>query len=560
MGRLVRLSLLLPITLLLGAPALSAAVSAGDITFQSVRDVREFREATAPEAIQYACAAMSEHLESYFAQRGLPFDSRLVRRRQSAKACHVLYEPTLPGFRVLPDDAPIRRLFGSIDPDGFVAGRKPVGDSLDVIKQVLRVLPRPIDVTLSVTQDLSPFDGPRHLQAHFPGTEHRIVLRPSAAEDFHPWAQDYVKAGEVDGAVRILAPRRLFEGRSADGERYQPLLAALEQERFVQSKLSWEGGDLQVVVDPRDSSRRVLFYGGAVRRYWGKELSAAEFGYVLRLELGADTAVDLSDAGVHADFAVGFLPREQIAIVAEPRRSDLGVARAAAAALSKLFANRAPPELARLTAALEDGGEDLSARRDRIQALIASLDEKLPRIAPLVPAEAHRRLEAYMAENCPSDIAGCFIGDGKRRLYQTQPELLQIGLNALADAELDAKLPPALLGLIEAQLLDSPDGLAALLESKADEIAKLGFRVLRAPYLTAASRPWAGVSYVNFLVFDQLVFVPSLGLGETEAAIFARLQADIGPDYQVVPVNARLGLLHNGGIHCVFGIEREPQR
>jgi hypothetical protein len=544
--------------LLLSSFALSAAVAPDDISFQSIRDVRDFREATAPAAIQYACSAQLDRLESYFTQRGLPFESRLVRRRQRSKACHILYEPTLPGFRALPDDAPVRRLFGSIDPDGFVVGRKPVGDSLDVIKQVLRVLPRPIDVTLSVTQDLSTIDGPRHLKAHFPETEHRIILRPSAAEDFHPWAQDYVKAGEVEGSVRILAPRRLFEGRSADGERFQPLLSALSLERFVQSKLSWEGGDLQVVVDPRDPSRRILFYGGAVRRYWGKELSADEFGYVLRLELGADTAVDLSETGVHADFAVGFLPREKIAIVAEPRRSDLGVARAAAAALSNLFANRAPPELARLRAALEDCGEDLSAGEDRIRALIASLDEKLPSIAPLVPAEAHRRLETYMAENCPRNIAGCFTGAGKRQLYQTAPELLQTGLNALADAELDAKLPPALLGLIEAQLPGSPDSLTDLLNSKADEIAKLGFRVLRAPYLTAASRPWAGVSYVNFLVFDQLVFAPSLGLGEAEAAIFAKLQADIGPGYQVMPVNARLGLLHNGGVHCVFGIEREP--
>lgn len=544
-------------TVLLWSFALSAAVTPDDISLQSIRDVRNFSEATAPAAIQYACSDAPDRLESYFTQRGLPFESRLVRRRQRSKSCHILYQPTLPGFRALPDDAPIRRLFGSIDPDGFVAGRKPVGDSLDVIKQVLRVLPRPIDVTLSVTQDLSPIDGPRHLKAHFSGTEHRFVLRPSAAEEYHPWAQDYVKAGEVDGAVRILAPRRLFEGRSADGERFQPLLAALAQERFVQSKLSWEGGDLQVVVDPRDPSRRILFYGGAVRRYWGKELSADEFGYVLRLELGADTAVDLSDTGVHADFAVGFLPREHIVMVAEPRRSDLGVARAAAAALNEFFAGRAPPELASLTAALEDSGEDLSAGQGRIRALIASLDEKLPQIAPLVRAEAYRRLETYMAENCPGNIAGCFTGDGKLRLYQTAPELLQTGLNALADADLDAKLPPALLGLIEAQLPGSPDGLAALLDRKADEIAKLGFRVLRAPYLTAASRPWAGVSYVNFLVFDHLIFVPSLGLGEAEAAIFAQMQADIGPDYEVAPVSARLGLLHNGGIHCVFGIERE---
>ena len=52
--------------------------------------------------------------------------------------------------------------------------------------------------------------------------------------------------------------------------------------------------------------------------------------------------------------------------------------------------------------------------------------------------------------------------------------------------------------------------------------------------------------------------MPSLGLGEAEAAIFAKLQAEIGPGYQVMPVNARLGLLHNGGVHCVFGIERDP--
>ncbi|MCB9384504.1 MAG: agmatine deiminase family protein [Bryobacterales bacterium] len=496
-------------------------------------------------------------LQAYFAQRGVPFEPGLVRRKRGG-VCHVFYEPTLPGFRALPDSAPIRKLFGSVDPDGFLAGRKPVGDSLDVIKRVLRALPRPIDVTLSLTRELGVESWDRAIAAHFPQTEHSIRLRASAAAETHPWAQDYVKSGEVAGKAVVLTPRRLYEGRTLEGERFRPLVDALHEEGFVASKLSWEGGDLQVAADPRDPDRRILFFGAAVRRYWGDSLSAEEFGYVLRVELGADEAVDLSDVGFHADFVASFLSDGKTALVAQPILGSRALARDAAAELALRFKGRAPAELVALVETLGRAEDWRRQDAERIRGLVGKLDRALRLVPPQVSAEVGQSLEAHVARRCPGRPADCFSGEAKARLYREDPKLLQMGLNVLADAEMDSKLASAMLGLIEGQLPDAPDHWGPKLDAKAERLAALGFRVIRTPYLPPGGpeRAWAGVSYVNALAFDNLVFLPRLGLGKSEDALFQALQSELGDAYEVVPVQARFGLLHNGGIHCVFGIER----
>src|SRR5690606_23938196 len=113
------------------------------------------------------------------------------------------------------------------------------GDSLEIFKTVLGQLERPLDVTLGVTDGHDPARWPESLAYHFGDSPHRFELKRSEAENAHPWAQDYIKAGEWKGELRILVPRRLFEGRAADGETYRPLLDALQGEGYVRSKLSW---------------------------------------------------------------------------------------------------------------------------------------------------------------------------------------------------------------------------------------------------------------------------------------------------------------------------------
>ncbi|MEZ5394629.1 MAG: hypothetical protein R2724_17590, partial [Bryobacterales bacterium] len=387
--------------------------------------------------------------------------------------------PTVPGFRALPDSFPIRKLFGSVDPDGFLAGRKPMGDSLDVIKRVLRALPRPIDVTLSLIRELGVESWDRAIAAHFPQAEHRIRLRVSAAAETHPWAQDYVKAGEVAGRAVILTPRRLYEGRTLEGERFRPLVDALDEEGFVASKLSWEGGDLQVAADPRDPIRRILFFGGAVRRYWGDSLSAEEFGYVLRVEFGADEAVDLSDMGFHADFVASFLPDGKTALVAQPVLGSRALASDAAAELGLRFKGRAPAELDALVETLASAEDWRPHDAERIHALVGRLDRTLRRVPPRVSAGVGNTLEAHVAQHCPGRPADCFSGEAKAKLYREDPKFLQLGLNVLADAEMDSKLSSAMLGLIEGQLPAAADPWGPKLDAKAEQLSEPGFRVIR---------------------------------------------------------------------------------
>ena len=67
------------------------------------------------------------------------------------------------------------------------------------------------------------------------------------------------------------------------------------------------------------------------------------------------------------------------------------------------------------------------------------------------------------------------------------------------------------------------------------------------------------MSYVNSLLFDRRLFVPSLGLGGYEERLFAKLKNDLGGRYEILPVNARTVLSMDGGVHCVFGIIREVE-
>jgi hypothetical protein len=150
-------------------------------------------------------------LPAFFAARGLRFEPQLVRRRQGHPFCHIHYEPTVPGFRASPEDGTISELFAAADPVSFVVRRKPTGDSLDVIKAVLKQLPQPVEVTLSTPEQFEAEYWPEALAYHFPETRHRITVLRSEAHTTHPWAQDYVKAGVADGKRLILTPRRLFE-------------------------------------------------------------------------------------------------------------------------------------------------------------------------------------------------------------------------------------------------------------------------------------------------------------------------------------------------------------
>ncbi len=541
-------------------PVAGAEGVADDVELLLIDDVREFPDATEPGAVRYACAPNVNRLAAHFAERDLPFIKDLVRKYKGRKNCHIYYEPTVPGFRALTDDRPIAGFVSGIHPNDFVADRKPSGDSMSVIQFVLSRISKPLDVNLTIVEDYGDAEWPAALERHFPNSPHNIKLIHSTAEDTHQWGQDFIKAGQANGELRLLTTRRLYEGRAEDGNRFLPLLDAFSDDHFVRSKLSWEGGDLQFARDPRDPSKTILFYGSTVRDYWGKELRPREFGWVLQVEFGADSVVDLSHIGPHTDYLVAFPPEGGLALVSEPVRNDYLLARSIVAELQQMYGDRAPKELTGMLGILtrlETGGGEQAM--GEILRQIEVLRQILPSIAPYVDPKTDAELVSYIEANCVNNVYECFDRRGRRKLMEFDRDLLRRTVDVKIDQEEEERAHWQLLNLLEAQLPLLGSDIDDQLERAAQTLKTRGFRVVRVPYLYAdrQTRGWPGVSYVNLLAVDKMLFTPAFGLGKAEEAYFASMRKKL-PGYEVIPVPARMSVVSNGGIHCVFGIIREP--
>jgi hypothetical protein len=288
-----------------------------------------YPEAVEPGALRRACASNVEALERFFAERDLPFQRDLLRRN-GRSLCHILYEPTLAGFRISPETDPVRSLLVDYDATRFVTrGPEELGDSLDVLRAILQSVEKPPPVTMALNHDLHAAYHTAARSRHFGADAGQVSLIPSPVlRPYNPWAQDFVKSGRVGGEFRGLVPRRLYEGSSENGPVYEPLLDQIAPTLpgFVRSRLSWEGGDLMAVRDPAHPDRFLLVHGNAARPYWG-DLTPAEYAYVLRLEFGVDATLDLSGLAAHVDFAVNFLAGSKVALLARPLTGNQSLAR-----------------------------------------------------------------------------------------------------------------------------------------------------------------------------------------------------------------------------------------
>jgi hypothetical protein len=185
-------------------------IAAPGVSITPLSQPSAFAEATDPNALAYACADDAVALSQFFAEKKLPFEAGLVRPRGASAACHVYYEPTLKGFRASRDNAKIQRLYVAIDPLSFFLRGDLPGYSLDIAKSVLGRLPRPVNVRFSVSGGFDQSLWTPAAEAHFAGYPHQFSFFDSGTNEPHPWAQDHIKAGELNGQLRILIPRRLF--------------------------------------------------------------------------------------------------------------------------------------------------------------------------------------------------------------------------------------------------------------------------------------------------------------------------------------------------------------
>jgi hypothetical protein len=528
---------------------------AADVALGPVPASPRFSDAAEPGALQRACSEDRAELEAFFRRDGLRFRDDLVQRLGD-KACHLYYRPTVPGFRAAPEDDPVTEVVFDADPLLYLAtGPDTAGDAVGAMTEVLRGVSRPLEAGILVpgARDSPAFE--KATLGRFGSTPHRIKILDRGAEQSFWWVQDAFKFGQAPRGKTLLVPRRLFEGRPENGEATEPLLASLcVDPRAVRSRLSWEGGDLLLTLDPRDARRLVLFHGGSARPYWAEPLTASELEYVLTLEFGADEVVDLGGLAPHVDYFAAFLPRDKTVLVSLPASGDAAIARAAADALSRETGRPEPPSLAQLRRLLSTAPPDWRgvssvlerARRERAEWTLG-VDPGLP-----------DRMKTLVARVCPGRD-DCFSPENRLRLVEADPGAFAAWVHAVQRSRDEQATIAAHLDLVESQAEPVPDDYLQRARDKISELERIGFRVVTVPAYRVdlrSKRDWPGISYVNGLVVDDKIFVPRFGLGSAEDQVFRDLQARLPSRYTVVPIDAQRALVRNGGLHCLAGLVR----
>ena len=538
-----------------GALLSVAAPAFATVRLEPVPASARWPDAVEPGALRLACGGDEPELAAWFAREAVAFRAELVRR-VGGTVCHILYRPTLEGFRASPDDEPVSELLFDTDPLLYLATpeRNP-GDALGAMREVLRRFGRPLAVDVLVHRVHDPRAYDEATARHFGGTPHRFTVVERGVERTFWWVQDYVKAGRSPRGPRILVPRRIFESSAQTAAEFAPLVVTLlRQERVARSRLSWEGGDLQFTRDPRDPSRLVLYCGGFAKPYWAEALTQAEYEHVLALEFGADRVVDLGGVFPHVDYFAAFLPGARVALVSEAVSGDVGLARAAADALAARLAGRPPAALSALRDALAATGFDLA--RARAALARARSEQATWRLA--VDPSLPERMRALVSLACPFGEE-CLSPAGQLRLLAADQTTFGDWVEATQAARAEPAVVAAHLDLVGGQLEPVPDAEARRTLSGTGALERLGFRVVRMPSYrvdSGAARGWPGVSHVNALVLDRTVFVPRFGLGAVEERMFRAVGAQLPAGYSLVAVDAQQVLIRNGGLHCLAGLVR----
>jgi hypothetical protein len=530
-----------------------------------IEPTADYPDAIAENSLGLACFDTVRELRSFFENRNLPFEQELVRKVQGRK-CHIFYEPTVAGFRASPDDEPVEELYTNVDLLKFISkNEKSYGYITDIIKTFMANVSRPLAFHLGISLEHSPEVYDSAIRFHFPESGHRIYLHDARLKEGREWVQDYLKGGSANGKRIILVTRNSYEGDPDKAGLNRSLIESFKTPQFVRSKLSWEGGDLQFVRNPRQPVKMLLFYGGSAFNYWGTNLTEKEYAYVLKLEFGADQAIDFSLVAPHVDYFLSFLPQERIALVGMPLVGDYDVACDALNLLKAEFSVDVPSEILEIEKILYDRKFSSKKVRERLlQAVNAAkevhADWGLPPMNSLFLAE----LNKFLATRCKGESYGCFE-DGRlsikaqKLLLEENPDLLRdlVDVARIIRASQDFVL--SCLMIIEGQMRELDPERKALRESKVRELQKLGFRVVRMPQIGGESdlqSDWAGISYVNNLVVDNAFFLSIFGLDSLERRLVCLLEKELPDRYQIIPTFAQHMILYNGGIHCLFGIVR----
>jgi hypothetical protein len=260
---------------------------------------------------------------------------------------------------------------------------------------------------------------------------------------------------------------------------FKSALDALPGDRFVRSKLSWEGGDLQFVRDPISPGKLLLIHGDAARTYWAGQLTVEEYAWVLRVEFGADESIDVSGIFPHADYFVSWLPGTKTALVAEPVRGSSEFARAALDVLLEVHGLEKPPELAAVEQAMSSEEKAFHSGLKNLKRALRKARKMCGGWTVPVSRKTMADLDKYTVENCPEDMSTCFAPAGRVKMLTGNPELLRDGVGAVLDLFNGANLAPRMLSVIESQLPGYRSAVENLVSDKTEELRRRGFDVVR---------------------------------------------------------------------------------
>lgn len=494
---------------------------------------------TVDKFASYACGNSESDVQEYLQKNNLPFLPKLVRKMDQAQ-CHLVYQASTKGFRAKADFGSAKSLVFNVSSFPIEFEREQVwGDSFDIWKSIHKTRPD-IPQTVFVDQPLS--------RNSFIEINSEVI----------GWPQDYVVSGSTpnDNSF-LLVTHQIFEGDFNNGERFVPFLNELQRKmpaKNQRSKLSWEGGDFVVLSLPK-TNKTLLIYGDTITKYWAENLTTDEIEFVLKTELGVDEVLDGQFLSSHVDYTVLPIDNQRI-LFRKPFTQNRQFICDLAAAMMRDFTTHLKVNPAKLSLLQTAACNPLDRTDLKVLAEEAEqefLAQQKNWIANRSMENVESQLLEILSKNCSMSDSACLAKlmttlDGFKKVQASSPKVAEAYLNSIVDGISNSRRFKAYFELLRGQFLKISETSLQRLESVRKKLIDFGFKIISVPSPYNESS-WAGVSYVNSLIVDKDLFIPSLGLGLSESSIRDEITSQ-APDIKIHLVPAWLQISNNGGVHC----------
>ncbi len=459
-----------------------------------------------------------------------------------ARLARLVYEPSCPGFIGAPEDGsrPVAALRFQIPSDALKANPGD-GGALDAFRQVLEAVPQ-CAAWVSARDADAPGLGQLLGDAGGPFSRATFALTPMPVTC---WAQDNAKVGWAP-AAEDAARRRLvtliprYASRNEQADKFVPgdslLFSTLRPVvgQIVQSPLSFQGGNLLPVQDPRTGRSLLLIGEREVYRNQALGLSRQEVLEAFRVEFGVDECVVVPAVSIHLDMEFTVRQKGQALV---------------ACVIDEVAASRIV--VAEGVKALRRGGALGPQQQD---VLLARLQHN--EIRPLADG-VEQVLAPYrdVQGRLGSEAAAMFGGAPSASESAAALRFL-VALDILVAHALSEQL----LALVDVNLkryLQSFRLRAAERSQLAEQLRRLGMEVRPVPGLSDEE---AGIHYINGLHTPSGYLMPAFGapyqaLDDAAAEAFRRA---FGDGVQIRAIRTAALQRSFGALHCAVSLYPAP--